>query len=376
MDDKKLTLPLQDGDMNFYKQVSDLLAAARQFAKRQLDKTIVTAYYEIGRMIVEREQLGQKRAQYGAKLIKGLSEYLTVQYGRGFSVANLQSIRKFYQIYAPSIQQTLSAKSENEKPLLSIFDPDLQKEQTPSAKFNLTWSHYQILMRIDNPAARRFYEIETASQQWSVRHLQRQLGSSLYERLALSRDKDKVMALANEGQTMKNPRDLFKSPYVLEFTGLEERAEYSESELEQVLIDNLQKFLLELGKGFLFEARQKRFSFDEKSFYVDLVFYNRLLQCYVIIDLKVAELKHQDLGQMLMYVNYFDRYVRREFEKPTVGILLCQKKNDNIVELTLPKDSNIYASEYSLYLPDKALLQRKLAEWVEEFEETHGGDNE
>ena len=376
MDDKKLTLALQDGDMNFYKQVSDLLAAARQFAKRQLDKTIVTAYYEIGRMIVEREQLGQKRAQYGAKLIKGLSEYLTVQYGRGFSVANLQSIRKFYQIYAPSIQQTLSAKSENEKPLLSIFDPDLQKEQTPSAKFNLTWSHYQILMRIDNPAARRFYEIETASQQWSVRHLQRQLGSSLYERLALSRDKDKVMALANEGQTMKNPRDLFKSPYVLEFTGLEERAEYSESELEQVLIDNLQKFLLELGKGFLFEARQKRFSFDEKSFYVDLVFYNRLLQCYVIIDLKVAELKHQDLGQMLMYVNYFDRYVRREFEKPTVGILLCQKKNDNIVELTLPKDSNIYASEYSLYLPDKALLQRKLAEWVEEFEETHGGDNE
>ena len=376
MDDKKLTLPLQDGDMNFYKQVSDLLAAARQFAKRQLDKTIVTAYYEIGRMIVEREQLGQKRAQYGAKLIKGLSEYLTVQYGRGFSVANLQSIRKFYQIYAPSIQQTLSAKSENEKPLMSIFDPDLQKEQTPSAKFNLTWSHYQILMRIDNPAARRFYEIETASQQWSVRHLQRQLGSSLYERLALSRDKDKVMALANEGQTMKSPRDLFKSPYVLEFTGLEERAEYSESELEQVLIDNLQKFLLELGKGFLFEARQKRFSFDEKSFYVDLVFYNRLLQCYVIIDLKVAELKHQDLGQMLMYVNYFDRYVRREFEKPTVGILLCQKKNDNIVELTLPKDSNIYASEYSLYLPDKALLQRKLAEWVEEFEETHGGDNE
>ena len=376
MDDKKLTLPLQDGDMNFYKQVSDLLAAARQFAKRQLDKTIVTAYYEIGRMIVEREQLGQKRAQYGAKLIKGLSEYLTVQYGRGFSVANLQNIRKFYQIYAPSIQQTLSAKSENEKPLMSIFDPDLQKEQTPSAKFNLTWSHYQILMRIDNAAARRFYEIETASQQWSVRHLQRQLGSSLYERLALSRDKDKVMALANEGQTMKSPRDLFKSPYVLEFTGLEERAEYSESELEQVLIDNLQKFLLELGKGFLFEARQKRFSFDEKSFYVDLVFYNRLLQCYVIIDLKVAELKHQDLGQMLMYVNYFDRYVRREFEKPTVGILLCQKKNDNIVELTLPKDSNIYASEYSLYLPDKALLQRTLAEWVEEFEETHGGDNE
>jgi len=160
----------------------------------------------------------------------------------------------------------------------------------------------------------------------------------------------------------------------LEFTGLEERSEYSETELEQALIDNLQKFLLELGKGFLFEARQKRFSFEEKSFYVDLVFYNRLLQCYVLIDFKVTELKHQDLGQMLMYVNYFDRYVRQAFEKPTVGILLCSRKNDNIVELTLPENSNIYASEYSLYLPDKALLQRKLAEWIEEFKEEHGDD--
>jgi predicted nuclease of restriction endonuclease-like (RecB) superfamily len=327
-------------------------------------------------MIVEREQQGQKRARYGASLIKGLSEYLTGQYGKGFSVVNLQSIRKFYQVYAPSIQQTLSAKSESEKSLASIFDADIEKQQTPAAKFVLTWSHYQILMRIDGDAARHFYEIETVSQQWSVRQLQRQVGSSLYERLALSRDKDKVMALANEGQSVKSPRDIFKSPYVLEFTGLEERAEYSESELEQALIDNLQKFLLELGKGFLFEARQKRFSFDEKSFYVDLVFYNRLLQCYVVIDLKVAELKHQDLGQMLMYVNYFDRYVKQEFEKPTVGILLCSQKNDNIVELTLPENSNIYASQYSLYLPDKALLQRKLAEWVEEFEETHGGNAE
>lgn len=374
MDDKKPFLTPQGDDTEFYKQVSDWLISARQFAKRQLDSTIVTAYYEIGRMIVEREQQGQKRAQYGAKLIKGLSAYLTEQCGKGFSVVNLQSIRKFYQTYAPSIQQALSAKSENEKSLMHIFDIDIQKEQTLSARFNLTWSHYQILMRIDDEAARRFYEIETVNQQWSVRQLQRQIGSSLYERLALSRNKDKVMALANEGQTVKSPRDIFKSPYVLEFTGLEERAEYSES--EQALIDNLQKFLLELGKGFLFEARQKRFSFDEKSFYVDLVFYNRLLQCYVIIDLKVAELKHQDLGQMLMYVHYFDRYVRQEFEKPTVGILLCSQKNDNIVELTLPENSNIYASQYSLYLPDKNLLQRKLAEWIEEFEETHGDDAE
>ncbi len=377
MNDKKLSLTPQGDETEFYKKVADLLAAARQYAKRQLDSTIVTTYYEVGRMIVEREQQGQKRAQYGTKLIKGLSEYLTEQYGKGFSVVNLKSIRKFYQVYSPSIGQSLTALSENNEKfdsLISVFDANAQKGQSLSAQFKLSWTHYQNLMRIENEAARRFYEIETFNQQWSVRQLQRQVGSSLYERLGLSRDKDKVMALANEGQTIESPRDIFKSPYVLEFTGLEERSEYSETELEQALIDNLQKFLLELGKGFLFEARQKRFSFDDKSFYVDLVFYNRLLQCYVLVDLKVAELKHQDLGQMLMYVNYFDRYVRQTFEKPTIGILLCSQKNDNIVELTLPEDSNIHASAYSLYLPAKALLQRKLAEWVEEFEEEHGGD--
>jgi predicted nuclease of restriction endonuclease-like (RecB) superfamily len=357
----------QTDETEFYKQVADLLVAARQHAKRQVDSTIVIAYYEVGRMIVEREQQGQKRAQYGAKLIKGLSEYLSECFGRGFSAVNLKSIRKFYQTYAPRIGQSLSAQFEAGKFLIE----NTQKGQTASAQFVLSWSHYQILMRIDDEAARRFYEIETASQQWSVRQLSRQVGSSLYERLALSRDKEKVLELANVGQVVENPRDIFKKPYVLEFTGLDERAEYSESELEQALIDNLQKFLLELGKGFLFEARQKRFSFDEQSFFVDLVFYNRLLRCYVVIDLKVAELKHQDLGQMQMYVNYFDRYVKLDFEKPTIGILLCSKKNDNIVELTLPENSNIYASEYSLYLPDKALLQRMLAEWVEEFEEEH-----
>lgn len=381
MDKDEFTQALNGDETDFYKQIADVLAAARRHAKQQLDSTIVLTYYEIGRMIVEREQQGKKRAQYGAKLIKGLSEYLTGQYGRGFSVVNLKNIRKFYQVYAPSIGQSLTALSEKNKSPMSVFDEN-QKGQSVSAPFNLSWTHYQILMRIEDEASRRFYEIEAASQQWSVRQLQRQVGSSLYERLALSRDKEKIMALAKNGQSVKNPRDIFKTPYVLEFTGLEERSEYSESELEQTLIDNLQKFLLELGKGFLFEARQKRFSFDEKSFYVDLVFYNRLLQCYVLVDLKVAELKHQDLGQMLMYVNFFDRYVRQDFEKPTVGILLCSRKNDNIVKLTLPEDSNIYASAYSLYLPDKALLQRKLAEWVEEFEEeqhllhVHGGDSE
>ncbi|MCL2700590.1 MAG: PDDEXK nuclease domain-containing protein [Phycisphaerae bacterium] len=402
MNENEFPLAPKGDETNFYQQVANLLAAARQYAKRQLDNTIVTTYYEIGRMIFEREQQGQQRAKYGANLLKGLSGYLTGLYGKGFSVVNLQSIRKFYQVYAPSISQTLSsfpvvsdspdstlgtpvrkqqtlsaisAKSDSRNEMLGT---PVRKGQTVSVQFKLSWSHYQILMRVENAAARRFYEIEAVSQQWTFRQLQRQIGSSLYERLALSRDKDKVMALANEGQTVVDIRDLFKSPYVLEFTGLDERTEYSETELEQALIDNLQKFLLELGKGFLFESRQKRFSFDEESFYVDLVFYNRLLQCYVLIDLKIAKVKHQDLGQMMMYVNYFDRHVWKEFEKPTIGILLCSRKNDSVVEMTLPKDSNIYAAEYGLYLPDKALLQQKLAEWVEEFEAKHGhnGDSE
>ena len=304
MDEINNAIITQNDETEFYKQVADLLIAARKHAKRQIDNTIAITYYEIGRMIVEREQQGQKRARYGSKLIKGLSEYLTECIGKGFSVVNLQSIRKFYQVYAESIQQTRSAKLEKEQSLpalseknnylIKIFDGDLQIQQTASAKFGLTWSHYQILMRIENEQARRFYEIEAEKLQWSVRELGRQVGSSLYERLALSRDKDKVMELAKVGQLVEKPRDIFKSPYVFEFSGLEERPEYSENDLEQSLIDNLQKFLLELGKGFLYEARQKRFTFDEKSFYVDLVLYNRLLQCYVVIDLKIDELKHQE----------------------------------------------------------------------------------
>jgi predicted nuclease of restriction endonuclease-like (RecB) superfamily len=258
--------------------------------------------------------------------------------------------------------------------LSSFFENDNlpRKSQTLSSQsypFRLSWSHYVILMRIENSKERRFYEIEAINQQWTFRQLQRQYGSSLYERLALSRNKADVMRLANEGQTLEKPRDVLKNPLVLEFLGMNEKAEYSESDLETAIISKLQTFLLELGKGFLFEARQKRFSFDEKSFFVDLVFYNRLLQCYVIIDLKTEEMKHQDLGQMLMYVNYFDRYVKTEHEKPTIGILLCKEKDDSIVELTLPENSNIYASAYNLYLPDKNLLQQKLIEWTQEFEE-------
>lgn len=320
-------------------------------------------------MIVEHEQQGQERAKYGNKLMEGLSEYLTQRYGRGFSVANLQSYRKFCLVYGATIQQTVSVEFKKINRLIPSYEEVTKKSELPLHHFKLSWSHYQILMRIENESARRFYEMEAVNQQWSVRQLRRQVGSSLYERLVLSNDRKKIKELANQGDMIKNPRDIFKSPYILEFTGLEQRAEYSESEFEQTLINNLQCFLLELGKGFLFEARQKRVSFDEESFYVDLVLYHRLLQCYVLIDIKVAKLKHQDLGQMLMYVNYFDRYVRQKFEKPTVGILLCSKRNDIVVELTLPEGSNIYASEYRLYLPDKTLLQSKLAQWIEKFEE-------
>lgn len=199
--------------------------------------------------------------------------------------------------------------------------------------------------------------------------MQRQYSSSLYERLALSRNKDEVMRLSHEGQTINKPDDIIKNPLTLEFLGLKPDASYSETKLENAIIDKMQHFLLELGKGFLFEARQKRFTFEEENFYVDLVFYNRLLQCYVLIDLKVGKLTHQDLGQMQMYVNYYDRYVKQDFEKPTIGILLCKEKKDALVELTLPKDSNIYAQQYALYLPDKKLLQNKLQEWLEEQEE-------
>ncbi len=224
-------------------------------------------------------------------------------------------------------------------------------------------------MRVENSDARSFYEIECTQQQWSKRQLSRQVGSCLYERLALSRNKEEVMLLAKEGQTIGKPSDIIKNPITVEFLGLKPDAAYSESKLENAIINKMQQFLLELGKGFLFEARQKRFTFDEQHFFVDLVFYNRLLQCYVLIDLKIDKLTHQDLGQMQMYVNYYDRYVKQDFEKPTIGILLCKEKNDVLVELTLPKDANIYASAYQLYLSNKALLQAKVKEWIEVFEE-------
>jgi predicted nuclease of restriction endonuclease-like (RecB) superfamily len=229
--------------------------------------------------------------------------------------------------------------------------------------FTLSWTHYLILLTIKDPDERSFYEIEATNAGWSVPELKRQKASCLYERLALSRDKAGIRKLAKEGQIITRPEDLLKEPLVLEFLGLEEKSGYSESDLEQAIIDRLEHFLLELGKGFLFEARQKRFTFDEDHYFVDLVFYNRLLRCYVIIDLKLDKATHQDLGQMQMYVNYYDREVKLPDENPTIGLLLCKSAKKTVVELTLPKDANIQAKEYQLYLPSKELLKQKLEEW-------------
>ena len=370
----------------FFEGVARVIEKARAYVGRTADLTMCLTYFEVGRMIVEEEQGGKARAEYGRGLLKELSTFLNKRVGKGFSVATLRNARQFYQTYSPSIQQTKFSElspgeaTEKQQTMFSVFDWDnipsiRQTMSDESYPFTISWSHYLILMRIKNEHERRFYEIEAKRQQWTFRQLQRQYGSSLYERLALSRDKDAVMQLAKEGQTLEKPRDMLKNPLVLEFLGMEEQAKYSESDLESAIINKLQSFLLELGKGFLFEARQKRFTFNEEHFMVDLVFYNRLLKCYVLIDLKTGVLKHQDLGQMQMYVHYFDRYVKTSDEHSTVGILLCQEKDDAMVELTLPEGENIYASEYSLYLPDKALLQRKLAEWIAEFEEVQNLQN-
>ncbi len=316
-------------------------------------------------------QEGEERATYGKQLLQGVSDLLTERLGDGWSVETLKRCRKFFTIYSVKGIGTTALTESSDSNLVNSVD-QIQKSATVSRKsdatytFSLSWSHYLVLMRIESDAERNFYEIECQKQNWSVRQLQRQYNSSLYERLALSRDKDAVMRLAQEGQTISKPDGILKNPLTLEFLGLKPEAVYSESKLENAIIDKMQQFLLELGKGFLFEARQKRFTFDEENFYVDLVFYNRFLQCYVLIDLKVGKLSHQDLGQMQMYVNYYDRHVKEDFEKPTIGILLCKEKKDALVELTLPKDANIYAQQYALYLPDKSTLQAKLKEWIDE----------
>ena len=327
-------------------QISSLIETSRAKSFKSINSLHVFLCYQIGEVIVEFEQKGKNRAEYARKTLKNLSDRLTVEYGQGFSTRNLRNMRQFYLEYKNSlsrIRQTLSAKS-----------------------FKLSWSHYVLLSGITKNEERHFYEIEAINSDWSLRELRRQVNSALYERLTVSRHKKEVRELAEKGHILSKPQDAVKDPYILEFLGLKEDSSYSENKLETVIIDKLEYFLLELGKGFLFEARQKRFSFDETHFFVDLVFYNRLLRCYVLIDLKIDKLTHQDLGQMQMYVNYFDRYVKTEEEMPTIGIVLCKEKSDIVVELTLLVDSNIYASKYQLYLPSKEDFIKQIEEAGEE----------
>ena len=282
---------------DIYEEIHELLSKARQNIISNINSTMTKTYFLIGKRIVEEEQNGNKRAEYGKNLIKILSKKLTKE-------------------------------------------------------FQLSWSHYLILMRIENISARNFYEIEAIQNNWSLRELKRQVNSALYERLVLSKDKEKVKELAVKGQIIEKPQDIIKDPYILEFLGLDEKSDYSENKLETEIINKLEMFLLELGKGFTFVGRQVRFTFDERHFRVDLVFYNRLLKCFVLIDLKIGEVTHQDLGQMQMYVNYYDRCVKLPDENDTIGIIICKDKNDTLVKLTLPKDNNqIFASRYTTILP-------------------------
>lgn len=355
-------------------RASRLVALSRSCIGQAANLITVYTSFELGRYIVEEEQQGSSRAGYGKRVIKELSDVLTREHGRGFSTTNLGYMRQFYLAYRdrePAIRQ-FSIGEFVEEGAGGIRQLGIGKSEEalgPAARpFRLSWTHYLTLMRIEDRTERNFYEREAIENSWDAKTLRRQYGSSLYERLLLSHDKDDVMRLANESSTPQKPEDLLKTPYVLEFAGLDDKASYHESDLEQAVLDHLQDFLLEMGKGFLFEKRQKRFSFADRDYFLDMVLYNRYLRCYVLVDFKANLLTHEDLGQMQMYVNYYDRYVRMPEETPTIGILLCKRSDQALVELTLPEDAHIYAREYKLYLPDKQLLQRKLTEWLEESE--------
>ena len=358
------------------KEIRDLVQSARRTAAQNVNTLQVITNFEIGRRIVEYEQQGSRRAAYGKQTLIELSIQLNKEFGRGFSATNLEYMRRFYLDYHETllqIPQTVSGQLPAKTPTETPIGQTLSAQFTPT--FTLSWSHYIFLMTIDNRDERRFYEIESRQNQWSLSELKRQFNSAIYERLALSRDKKGVKALADKGQIIGNPHDVLKDPYVLEFLGLDENTHYSESDLESAIIDKLEIFLLELGKGFLFESRQKRFTFDADHFYVDLVFYNRILRCYVLIDLKIGKLTHENLGQMQMYVNYYNREVKLKDENPTIGMILCKTKNDALVKITLPENANIYASQYQLYLPSKEELKSKLIEWSETASETRSPGN-
>jgi predicted nuclease of restriction endonuclease-like (RecB) superfamily len=360
-----------------YSDIKSLIQQAKNFVVQNINTTLVFTNFQIGRLIVEDEQQGSERAKYAEETLIKLSKRLTKEFSRGYSVDNLQRIRTFFITYQDRIYATASRKSlrnsetELRKSASIQINSDREVIRSNSLitkfqnNFQLSWSHYILLLKIQNEGERNFYEIEAANNNWSVRELQRQYSSSLYERIALSKDKKKVKELSSKGQIIVQPIDILKEPYVLEFLGLKEESVYTETELETALINKLENFLLELGKGFLFHSRQLRISLNRENFYIDLVFYNRILKCFVLIDLKIGELKHQDIGQMQMYVNFYDREIKDKDENKTVGIVLCKQTNKAVVEYTLPENNNqIFAREYKLYLPSKKQLQNLLLEKI------------
>ena len=318
---------------NLYNELREIIASARQNAVRSVDFCRVQMYWNIGKRIFETEQQGKERAEYGSYLLKNLAHKLEGEYGSGFSLRQLERARQFYRTY----------------PIASAL----------RSQFN--WTQYKQLITIADNYKREYYELEAINNCWTARELERQINSQLYERLLLSNDKESVLAVARRERIPQSPQEIIKDPMVLEFLGLERKAEYYEKDLEQALINHLQKFLLELGNGFTFVARQKRILLEDDEFFADLVFYNRLLRCFVVIELKTEKLTHQDLGQLQMYVNYYDRMEKLPDENPTIGILLCTSKNDTVVKMSLPENnSSILSSQYQLYLPSQEQLKNEV----------------
>lgn len=333
---------------SLYQKVSAHIDNARQVVQRSIDLNMLKAYWLIGRDIVEEEQHGHERAEYGKAVLRNLSINLRQKYQKGFSVDTLENIRNFYIAY----QDVTS---------FSISESVLRKSEIPAFPHNLSWTHYIHLIKIKRLEARKFYELEASKNNWSSRELSRQIGTMLFDRLSNSKDREGVLALSRQGQEINTPEDALKEPLVLEFLGLPERHYHVESKVEEALINNLQQFLLELGKGFAFVARQKRITLHSDTFYCDLVFYHVILKCYVVVDIKTHALKHADLGQMQLYVNYFDQEIKIENDNPTVGLILCTEKNEAMVKYTLGDKSNqIFAKKYQFHLPTEAELEKEL----------------
>lgn len=333
-------------------KIISLVEDARRSIAKNTNAAMLLTYFTIGKLIVEEFQEGAERAKYGKSVLLEISSDLTKHFKKGFSVQNLERMRNFFLIYSKSSNELRNSEIfEKSSNVLRISDSEVKL-------LPISWSHYLLLMRIENQLERQFYEIESYRNQWKLEDLERQFNSGLFERLALSSDKNDILELAKKGHIVEQPADIYKNPLVLEFLGLEENISYSETELETAIINKIEHFMLELGKGFFFGGRQVRFTFDEEHFFVDLVFYNRFLKCFVLIDLKIGKLKHQDLGQMQMYVNYYDRFVKQSDENPTIGIILCKDKHDAMVEISLPENQNqLFAAKYQTVLPTKESLK-------------------